>query len=275
MPRYVSVVVGGMLLLAAVEAALAQPTAQQWQQQLQRLRQQGQAPNIQWENAELSGTIKGLQGSLIQLAASGGENWIVQVEARPQDVSFQGTADPAFVKVGMLVEFKSKLTKRGHAVEPVNQLAIFSVREGRGVGVLADGVGGRGEAGLFESKPEGDDKKAPKGREDETVYRVAGQITKLSRGEMTLNCAGTTIKADLDKEAKITLEVNHLQWAQLGDKIDLRARYPMGQKAAGQALASQVTVTGASLLGEPKKRILPGKSPTDQASEEAKDETPK
>jgi hypothetical protein len=243
-------------------ASAQQPTAQQWQQQLQRLRQQGQQPNIQWENTELSGAIKGMQGALLQVGASGGENWVVQLDARPQDVVFQGTADPAFVQVGMMVEFKAKVNKRGQAAEPVTQLTIFTVREGRGVGVQADGAAAKGEGDLFASKPE-EDKKAPKVKGDDPVYQVAGRITKLSRGEMTINCAGTTIKADLDKEAKVQVDVNHLQWAQVGDKIELRTRYPMGQKAAGQGLATQVTVVGSKILGEPKKRVLPGTKPDD------------
>jgi hypothetical protein len=271
MYRSLTSLAGVLFCVFAGLASAQQPTAQQWQQQLQRLRQQGQQPNIQWENTELSGAIKGMQGSLIQVAAGGGENWVVQVDARPQDVVFQGTADPAFVKAGMLVEFKAKVNKRGQAAEPVTQLTIFTVREGRGVGVQADGAAAKGEGDLFTSKPEEEKKPAPKGKPEDPVYQVAGQITKLSRGEMTINCAGTTIKADLDKEAKIQVDVNHLQWAQIGDKIDLRARYPMGQKAAGQGLATQLTVVGSTLLGEPKKRVLPGTKPDDAEKKEGEE----
>jgi hypothetical protein len=261
MARYQLAVAGFFCLCLGIQStSLAQPTPQQ----LQRLRQQSQAPNVQWENAELSGVIKGLQGSLIQVAAGGGENWVVQVDARPQDIRFEGQADPAFLKTGMLVEFKAKVNKRGQAAEPVSSLTVFTVREGRGVGVQAEGGLAKGEAELFNSQPV-EEKKGAKGRAGEDPdYRVAGQITKLSRGEMTINCAGTTIKADLDKEAKVTVDVNNLQYAQIGDKIELRVKYPMGQKAAGQALATQVTVVASSVLGEPKKRALPARPASDE-----------
>ena len=254
-----------IVALAVCQPAAAQ-TPQQWQAQLARMRQQQQQQNIRWENTELSGNIKGMQGSLLQVAVAGGENWLVQVDARPQDIVFQGSADPAFVKPGMLVEFKAKVNKRGQAAEPVQSLTIFTVREGRGVGVQAEGAAAGGE--LFSSKPEEAEKKGPKGKaDDDTVYNIAGQITRLGRlGDMTINCAGTTIKADLAKDAKIAVDVNHLQFAQVGDKVDLRARYPMGQKAAGQGLATQITVTGMKLLGEPKKRVLPGAKPADEAA---------
>jgi hypothetical protein len=257
-------------VLLAAQIAAAQ-TQQQWQAQLARMRQQQQQQNIQWENADLSGNIKGMQGSLIQVGASDGANWLVQVDARPQDVVFQGAADPAFVKAGMLVEFKAKVNKRGQAAEPVQSLTIFTVREGRGVGVQAEGGAAGGE--LFSSKPEEADKKGPKGKaEEDAIYHIAGYITKLGRlGDMTINCAGTTIKADLAKDAKVAVDVNHLQFAQVGDKVDLRARYPMGQKAAGQALATQITVTGMKPLGEPKKRVLPGAKPDDAPAEEKKE----
>lgn len=260
-------------VLAAVAFALTAQaqTPQEWAAQLARLRQQGQRPNIQWENTELSGSIKAMSGSLVQVAAGGGENWVVQIDARPQDIVFQGPADPAFVKPGMLVEFKARLNKRGTASEPVSSLTIFTVREGRGVGVAPEGSLAKGEAELFSSKPDEPEKKG-KGKEEDPLYQVAGQITKVSRGEMTINCAGTTVKADLAKDAKVMIDVNHLQFAQAGDKVEIRARYPMGQKAAGQALATQITVVGSKPLGEPKKRVLPGKPDGDETKPDEKKE---
>jgi hypothetical protein len=241
-------------------------TPQEWQAQLARMRQQ---QNIQWANTDLSGSIKGMAGALVQVAAGGGENWIVQLDARPQDIVYQGPADPAFVKPGMLVEFKARLNKRGEAAEPVSSLTIFTVREGRGVGVAAEGGLNKGEAELFTSKPEVPEKKGPKGKEEDAVYQVAGQITKVSRGEMTINCAGTTVKADLAKDAKVMVDVNHLQFAQIGDKVEVRARYPMGHK--GQGLATQITVIGSKPLGEPKKRVLPGAKGDDPEKAEKKE----
>jgi hypothetical protein len=254
----------------SVSIAQAQ-TPQQWQAQLARLRQQGQQPNIQWENTELTGSIKAMSGSLVQVEASGGENWVVQIDARPQDIWFQGTADPAFLKPGMLVEFKARLNKRGTASEPVSSLTIFTVREGRSVGVAPEGSGaGSTVTELFSSKPDEPEKKGKK--DEDPVYQVAGQLTKISRGEMTINCAGTVVKADLAKDAKVTVDVNHLRFAQPGDKVEIRARYPMGQKAAGQALATQITVMGSKPLGEPKKRVLPGKPDGDDAKADEKSE---
>lgn len=257
-----------VVAISCAFAAVQAQTPQQWQAQLARLRQQGQQPNIQWENTDISGSLKAMSGSLVQVAAGGGENWVVQVEARPQDIVYQGPADPAFIKPGMLVEFKARLNKRGTAAEPVTNLTIFTVREGRNVGVAPEGSLAKGEGELFSSKPDEPEKKGAKGKEEDPIYQVAGQITKVSRGEMTINCAGTTVKADLAKDAKVAIDVNHLQYAQPGDKVEIRARYPMGQKAAGQALATQITVTGSKPLGEPKKRVVPGTKPEEDAKEE-------
>jgi hypothetical protein len=273
--RTIPAFIAALFVMLTTQTIVAQ-NQQQWQAQLARMRQQGQAPNIQWENTEFSGSIKAMQLPLVQVAASGGENWVVQIEARPQDVVFQGSADPAFVKPGMLVEFKAKVNKKGQAADPVQSLTIFTVREGRGVGVQAEGGLAKGEGELFSSKPDEPEKKGPRVKgEDDPMYTVAGQITKLSRlGEMTINCAGTTIKADLAKDAKVSVDVNNLQFAQVGDKVEVRARYPMGQKAAGQGLATQITVMGAKPLGEPKKRVLPG-AKTDEEAPKAEAEKPK
>jgi hypothetical protein len=271
----VGLVVAGLLPVVDLsEAGAQQPTPQQWQQQLNRLRQQGRQPNIEWENVDFTGTLKGMQGSLLQVAVSDTETWLLQVEARPQDILYQGTAEAAFVVPGMLVEFNAKVNKRGQAAEPVTSLTIFTVREGRGVGLMPEG-GARGEAELFsESKEE---KKAPprKGPQEDPTYQIGGQITKISRGELSVNCAGTVIRADLDKQAKVAIDVNHLNYAQVGDKVEIYARFPKGQRAANQGLATRVTVIGAKPLGETKKRVLPGKGPAEAKGEEPAAEEPK
>lgn len=259
-----------LVLLTCAAPASAQPTPQQLQQlqqqQMQRMRQQGQQPNVEWENVELSGVIKGMQGSLIQVATSETEQWLVHVEARPQDVMYQGTADVAFVQPGMLVEFKAKVNKRGQAADPVTELAIFTVREGRGVGMAPEG--GANASNLFGDAKE--EKKPSRKALEDATYVVAGQVTKLSRGEMSVNCAGTNVKANLDKDAKVTIDVNHLKFAQVGDKVEMRARHVKGQKAAGQALATQVTVVGANPLGETKKRTVPAKAGDEKQAQEKK-----
>lgn len=238
--------------LAACSLAHAQPTPQQWRQLQQQARQGQQIPR---DDLETSGVIKGMAGGAIHLQTTDGEQWQVLVEARPQDVSFTGSAFAGFVRPGMVVSFSAALDKRGEADDPVTAISIVTIREGVPFGVSND-AGGGGAAALFESKPE--PAAQPKGKkEPNPVYKVTGQLTKLSRsGEMTINCGNATVKADLAKDAKVAIDVADLSFARVGDKIDVRGWYPKGVK--GQAIVNRVSISSATPLGEePKKRVLP------------------
>jgi len=224
--------------------------------------QQPQQPNIPRENLSASGVLKGARGQVLQMQTDAGQNWVIQVQPnRPSDVTFTGAAEPAWVRPGMLVQFSSKLSKRGQADEPITQLTVFTMKEGYQLGVLSDTAIGGGEgasSGLFEEPMEKPKEKKAKVKVDEnTVYRVAGQITKISRtGEMTINAAGTTVKAELAEDAKVSVDVNDLAYAMPGDKVEVRGWYVAGQ--TGQAVGNQVSVSAAQPLAGPKKKPLPG-----------------
>lgn len=216
-------------------------------------------PEIKREPLQAAGTVKQVARGVIHLATDEGEQWLIQVQARPQDVSFTGTADASFVKPGMWVRFTSQLTRRGDAKDPIASLEIYTPREGFGVGVQADAIGGGGGAnelfaGPAEEKPQPEPKKG-KPSED-TVYRIGGQVSKISRlGELTINAAGTSIKAKLADDAKVSIDVTDLSYLQAGDKIEIRGWYPMGRK--GQAIAEQVTASASQSLTDTSKKKKP------------------
>lgn len=232
--------------------------------------QLGQQQQPKTENLNTTGTIKGMRGGVLLVAGDAGEQWLVQLRARPQDVTFTGAAEPAFLKPGMLVQFTGKFNKRGQCVEPVGALTIFTVREGYAVGIAPEGAGGiEGTKGLFGDAQE----EKPAAKKDEIVtYRVAGQLAKLSRtGEMTINAGGTSIKADLAENATVSVDVNNLSFVREGDAIELRGQYYPAQK--GQAWATWVSISAKEPLADAsaKKKPLPGaKKPAEPATEEKK-----
>jgi hypothetical protein len=248
----------------------------------QRLREQrrgqglyGQQPNVQREGLNASGVLKSARGPVLQIQTDEGDNWVVQVQPnRPWDISFTGAAEPSWLRPGMLVQFSSRLGKRGQAEDPITQLTVFTMKEGYQLGVLSDSAIGGGEnpsAGLFDDPAEKPKEKKTKVKTDEnTVYRIAGQITKISRtGELTINAGGTTVKADLADDARISVDVSDLSYAVPGDKVELRGWYVAGQK--GQGYATEVRVSAAQPLEGPKKKPLPGaKAGEDPAKADAK-----
>jgi hypothetical protein len=212
------------------------------------------------EPLQCSGTVKQVARGVIGLATEAGDQWAVQVEARPQDLSFTGTADATFVKPGMWIRFSTKLTRRGDAKEPIATAEIYTPREGFGVGVFPEGAGtGGGEGGaLFVPNTEEKPKPEPKAkiRDEDTVYRVGGQVSKISRlGELTINAGGTSVKAKLAEDAKISVDVADLSFLQAGDKVEVVGWYPAGTK--GRAVATQVTASAAQPLTDASKKKKP------------------
>jgi len=80
------------------------------------------------------------------------------------------------------------------------------------------GRGTRGEKPVPKAKP----KTEPKVRDEDTVYRVGGQVSKISRlGELTISAGGTSVKAKLAEDAKISVNMGDLAYLQAGDKIEI------------------------------------------------------
>lgn len=220
-----------------------------------------QQPEVQREGLQCAGTVKQVGRGVIGVVTDAGDQWVFQLEARPQDLSFTGSADATFVKPGMWIRFTTHLTRRGDAKEPIDSAEIYTPREGYGVGVYREGVGetGGGEGGgaLFapagEEKPKPKAKAEPKIRDEDVLYTVGGQVSKISRlGELTINAGGTSVKAKLTEDARISVSVADLTFLQPGDKIELQGWHPAGTK--GQGVATQVTASAAQPLTDTSKK---------------------
>ena len=230
-------------------------------------------PMLQKVEIDGGGTVKQVARGVMHVVSEEGEQWLVRVDARPQDITYMATADASFVKPRMFVRFTSKLSKRGQATEPVTSLTIFTPREGYDVGVRPtagegtdagdpDEGGGTPSAAELFGGEEGPEKK-PKARananstpDENTDYLVSGQVTKISRtGEMTIAARKATVKADLSEDAEVSLDMGNLALLRPGDKVEFRGWHLPNQK--GQAIATKVTATAAQpLSGNGKKKPL-------------------
>ena len=180
--------------------------------------------DLEKEQFNASGTFKGIAApGVLQMASGEGDMWLVKVEAKPQDITFSGTAEKSFLRTGMFVEFRAAVSKRGTIAEPVAMLTVFTPSDGRPPGILPDGDLGGGGNGLFgeEKKEEPKERKAAaKPKADDTVYRVAGAISKIGRGgDITVSAGGAQVKANLAEECKISVDLNDLSFISAGDKV--------------------------------------------------------
>ncbi len=211
-----------------------------------------------------SGTIKGVAPGVLQIATGEGDMWLLKVEAKPQDVTFSGTAEKSFLRTGMFVEFRAQISKKGVVAEPVASLTVFTPSEGRPLALDPDGVGG-GDGTLFnepkdDKKPEPKAKKSTRLKADDTVYRVAGVINKIGRaGDLTVSAGGAQVKFNLAEDCKISVDINDLSFVTLGDKITVDGSFLKGRSGEGIASKIEVTATNPLTDGSKKKSTKPVK----------------
>lgn len=244
----------------------------------------GFAQNLEREPLNVSGTVKGGVPGAVQVAVSEKEAWIIHIDEssiKPQDISFSATAEKTFLRPGMFLEFRAQVNKRGTVLEPVANLTVFTPSEARPPGVLPDGPAGGGGAGLFdegkdkkkeEKKPDPKEKKAAKAKGDDTVYRIAGAVTKVGRaGDVTISAGGTLVKFNLAEDCKISVDLNDIAFVSPGDKVVVQGWNYKGQMGEGWASKIEVTATNPLSDGSKKKPVKPMKE-TKAAAKGAKGE---
>src|SRR6266516_6048940 len=73
-----------------------------------------------------TGTVKDVGPGVFQLTADDGEQWLVKVEAQPKDITFSGSADASFLRLGLFVRFSSKLNRRGQTADKVSEFTVIT-----------------------------------------------------------------------------------------------------------------------------------------------------
>jgi hypothetical protein len=218
------------------------------------------------EPGRWTGKLKGVgPGGVLQVQGDKGEQWLVAVEARPQDISYQGSSTQAFLRPGMLVQFNASLDKKGEAQEPISELKVVSQRMGIQLGLQAGGSAG---AGLFNSADD-EGKKKKKVRTDAS-YQVTGTLRSIKDGKIYV-AAGTTVKAELTNNCQVSIDVADVSLAREGDTVEIGGwRYA---NQANQLYARNLTITADKPLGsDEKKRRTPAKGDEKKTEEKKSDE---
>jgi hypothetical protein len=213
------------------------------------------------EGVRLVGTLKGLRPGLMQIEAEDGEVWLVKLEARPDEVTFTGTALPDWLRRGMWVRFRANLDQRAQADGPVRELTVFTPRDGLPLGVMPDT---NLAEGLF-SGPKTEPQKPVDPRDKVTPCVVAGRIAGLKDNKLQVAAGNAQVTVAVPDDVRILVEVSDLRLAQPGDKVEI-----VGWKYAmipGRAVAAQVTVSTEKPL-----TTIPAK-PNRQREPEEKDES--
>jgi hypothetical protein len=222
------------------------------------------AQKQQREPGRWMGKLKGIgPGGVLQVESDKGEQWLVALDRRPQEVSFQGSATPAFLRPGMLVQFTAMIDKKGEAQEPLGEIKVISQRMGIQLGLQA---GGNLGAGLFNSDDDSD-KKKKKVRSDTSSYLVTGTLRSINNGKMYI-AAGATIKAEVADNCRVNFDIADFSLARAGDSVEIHGwRYP---NQANQLYASRLTIIADKVLDPEEKKRRPGTKNEEKKPDEEK-----
>lgn len=237
----------GLIVLAVATSTLAQPVIRS------------------------KGKIDAIRPGFLKVTAGGGE-WVLKVDAKPENISLQATAESDWLRPGMLVRFEANLDEQGTTQTPIEELTVFTPRKGHGLGVLRDDARGGQNQDQKASKRR---RRKPKTNKEPTVsgkpsaeeqdgdsspsrpqFLVAGQVTKRTENQLFIVAGRERITATLDEEVKINVDMEgDYSLAQPGDEIDFTARavQPTGQRM-GQAVARRIKITRVAPLKGPPKR---------------------
>jgi hypothetical protein len=205
------------------------------------------------EPARCVGKLKGMAQGVLQVETDKGEQMLVAIEARPQDISFQGSATPAFLRPGMLVQFAATLDKKGEAQEEIGTIKVVSQRMGIQLGLQAGG----GFAGkeLFSGNEDEGGKKKKKTRADAAPYLVTGTLRSINNGKMYV-AAGTTVKAELSSNCQVSVDISDISLAREGDSVEVRQGWRFANQS-NQLYARSLTITAEKPLGVEEKKRRP------------------
>lgn len=205
------------------------------------------------EPARCAGKLRGMAGGVLHVETEKGERMAVAIDPRAREVSFQGVAGPAFLRPGMLVQFRAPLDKKGEAQEEISEMKVVSQRMGIQVGVQADGGFTGGD--LFAGNDEDAGKKKRKSRNDTTPYVVTGTLRSIKDGKFYV-AAGATVKGELSDNCQVSIDITDISLAREGDSVEVDGwRYP---NQSAQIYASRLMIVSDKPLGveEKKRRTL-------------------
>ena len=226
-----------------------------------------QQPKTAKEKIKGTGTLKGFRGNLLHVQTKEGDQYLVKVEAKPQDIVFSGSADSSWLRPGMLVRFTCRFNKKGEAQTAVSNLTVFTPREGTKIGVFADLNAGAKD--LFSS----DDEKSAKA--PSVAFLVAGRLTAFRNGKMTVAAGRTSVKTELADKAVIKIDVADLRLAKPGDTVRFDGWYYPQRKQ--EIYATRLEVAAAEPIRGVKKPSAPSRAsnkPEEPGEKKPSDEEP-
>ena len=212
---------------------------------------------------EAKGTIIGISAGVLQVETSGGQKWFVSSPFNARQIRFTGSAEPSWLTPGMFVQFTARFNAKGVAVGSVTELTVLTP------GIRREGEESPTQPGLVPDGPPGkvvsfsdDDAKTAKNTkiEETTPFKVTGLIQGFEKGRMTVAAGRAAVQVPLDEKAIISVELNDLRPALIGDAVEIRGRAVAQDKVVPMwlSVSANKPLTGAApKKGKTRADVLP------------------
>jgi hypothetical protein len=165
------------------------------------------------KDVTVDGTLEGVQGNLLQVKATAGHPYWVALQPGFSKLGVTGTAQPDYLKAGMLVSFTADLPKekKGEVDEPLTDLAIIAPGE-------------NSQPGLFNEDRD---------NKESTRFFVRGIVKSYKEGKLTVMAGGKPIVAPVPTDLEIKLESTDLAIVRQGDGIKVTGKQVQPYKGDG------------------------------------------
>lgn len=239
-------------------------------------------PKPKREKMPAEGKLVGVARGMIKVQTEDGGQWLVALGRSTEAISVVGTAEPNWLRPGMLVRFNGNFNRKGEAIAPIKAVSVVTMREGMRFGITPANAtsrfGGSG-GGLFADEEEEKARAAKptrpkKSKPEDIEYVVVGKIAKIRKGEYSI-AAGRLIKFELDEKPRIDIDVADLSLVPQGTPIKIDAWYYPNQP--GRAMANKITVALEKTLAvetKPRRGVVqPAAKDTNKDGESKDDES--
>jgi hypothetical protein len=208
-------------------------------------------PQVPKTNFQAKVTVKEVGAGMFKAETDDGEQWIVKVEAQPKDIIYNAAADANFLRPGQFVRLAGKVNRRGQTAEKVSDVTVFTPKPDTRLGLIAEETRSSDPDLFVDPRAEKRSKPKPSVLADPT-YDISGRLTKVTRTELTIDAAGTVVRAQLADKLGVSLVLADLSYLRAGDKVEFGGWYITGTK--GQAWATKITATAAEPLTDAGKK---------------------
>jgi len=211
------------------------------------------------ERVEIEGTLQGMVQGYLKVESAKGEVWVLKLERSARGSRLVGSADPSWLRPGMVVRFDGLFNKQGEPVAAVKQLTVFTPGKEDKPGIeVANTLGP--DFSFAEDKPQTGEKPIS--------ATVVGAIRSIRGGKLTVAAGRVPVTVPVAENATIAVDIADLRFASIGDAVKAKAKVA----GPGKAIAGWVQITAAKKLavgGGSKPRGEKGKGAKGKAAEDA------